>query len=299
HGREINGIAAIERVFESLDPGDVCGDVVFFPVMNPLAVRMQQQDFPTEENRYRPVSFTRTCNMNRTWPDQKRQIECYAAAITSIVWETYVRHADVLLDLHGWGGRSLSLAWAHERDLELLRSFGFPWYMVRRDPSKATGVSETTAWSAGIPVIVTELAPQNAVHNPTVKLAVRSIGNLLKFKGLLKGEPDLPPVQVEFDQDHEETALVSEAEGLLVSEREPGDWVREGQGIARVISLETLETLWSFEAPYDGLVYNLGAGLGWGEDHLESAVVFPGQTVGLLKKPSRVFRNRQESEDSE
>jgi len=293
HGREINGIAAIERGFNALQPEAVSGTVVFLPVMNPLGVRMQQQDFPSETSRYRRTGITQTFNMNRTWPDAEAAGSTYAAAVTSVVWNTYVKHADFLLDFHGWSGHSLSLAWAHQRHVKLLRNFGFPWHLVKENEPAKNGMSGRAGFIVGIPTIIAELAPQNIVDNSTVDIAVRSMTNLLKESGVIKGKPELPPVQFEFAQSHVETAMVTPAEGLLVCDFMKGDWVRKGQTVARVLSLETLETLWSYQATHDALVYNIGAGLGWGEDHLTSAVVYTGQTVGLLKKPTQIIRNRR------
>ncbi len=84
--------------------------------------------------------------------------------------------------------------------------------------------------------------------------------------------------------------MVTGAEGLLIPEIPPGAWARKGQVAARVVSLETFETVWSFTAPFDGLLFSNGRGL-WGEDVREQAVVYPRMRVGLLRKVARVIRN--------
>jgi uncharacterized protein len=292
HGRELNGIVAIERVFNGLRPAAMSGTVVFLPVMNPLAIRMRRQEYPIEETRYRPTGVSQELfNMNRTWPGSPPR-DAYAAEVTAAAWETYVRHADVVLDLHGWSGCSLCLAWSHKRHLRLLREYGFPWHLVEEEPPKRdTGMIEGAAFAAGNPYVVTELVPQNTIDNASVGYAVRSMGNLLKSAGILKGKPVRPAVQYEFAASHVETPLTTSAEGVLVCHVAKGDWVRKGQTVARVLSLETLDTTWQFRAPHDALVYNIGSGLSWGEDFQDSAVVYPGQTVGLLKKPTRILRN--------
>lgn len=100
HGRELNGIAAIERVFESLRPADLVGTAVFLPVMNPVAVRMHAQDYPTEKPRYRPCGTTLNMNLNRCWRrGQGEPPPTHAAAIADAVWEQYMRHADVGIGL--------------------------------------------------------------------------------------------------------------------------------------------------------------------------------------------------------
>ena len=298
HGRELHGIPAIARVFAQLRPEKMTGTAVFLPVMNPVGTRMRRQDYPLEEPRYRPTNLLRAdFNINRHWTDnaQDRNRQTYAATIAETVWKRYWRYADVSLDLHGWTGMSLSLAWAERKDLNLLRGYGFPWHQVQDKPVPPdSGLSEAIAHQAGIPHLITELSPQNTLDPAMVAAAVRSITNLLKLAGLLKGRPELPPIQYEFDEAHVETALRPDAEGILVSDLRKGDFVRQGQLVAQVLSLETLAPVWEFHAPHDALVFNLG-GVIWGEDFQDSAIVYPGQIVGLLKQPTHILRNSQRS----
>ncbi len=65
HGRELNGLAAIEKVFHELDPQALRGTAAFLPVLTPLAVLMRRQDFPAEEFRYRRMGL----NMLTPRPD--------------------------------------------------------------------------------------------------------------------------------------------------------------------------------------------------------------------------------------
>lgn len=291
HGRELNGIAAIEQVFGILKPSAMSGRVVFLPVMNPPAVRMRRQDYPVEESRYRPTGIGANFNINQTWSSDMRGDGSCAAEISAAAWDTYLRHADVSADLHGWSTNSLSLAWAHRRHRALLRAVGFPWHMtLDRAPRRGDGVSESAAYAAGIPHVVIELSPQNVVDRDTVALGVRSILNLLKAVGVLAGKADLPALQYEFAQNHEEIVMRTPVEGLLVSERVKGDWLRKGETAARVLSLDTLRTVWEYKTPHDALVFNMGY-TSWGEDYREGSMVYPGQAVGLLKRPTRILRN--------
>ncbi|HOL65877.1 MAG TPA: succinylglutamate desuccinylase/aspartoacylase family protein [bacterium] len=290
HGRELNGVAVIERVWRSLSPEKVKGRIVFLPVMNPLAVRMRRQDFPVEEPRFRPTGVSQLLyNMNRKWPPALGD-DTYAGAVAEAVWKTYWKHADLSLDLHGWTDRSLSLAWAHRKHLKLLRSYGFPYHMVVDEVPQDRGMSETSAFQAGIPHLVNELAPQNTIVPEIVNLGARCVMNLFRAAGMLSGELQLPPVQYEFNQKHEEIEARTPVEGLLLPEAKPGDFLRQGEPVARVLSLETLKTLWQFRTPKEALVFNLG-GSGWGEDSPPSNIVFPGQLVSLLKVPDAIIKN--------
>lgn len=295
HGREICGIAASELAFNRLDPAAVSGEVVFLPVMNPVATRMQAQDFPLETSRYRPTNITSNMNVNRVWPGGPFAKDAsYAQSVVEAAWESVVRRADLVVDLHGWTGMSLSLVWGSRRDAALVRAFGFPWHMIRegrRPRLDAAGLTETCLYERGIPIVVCEFAWQNIVVREEAERGARGILNVLRAAGILKGRPERPPMQYEFADSHVETVVRTAAEGLLVSDCVKGDFVRKGQTIARVLSLETLETAWAFQAPHDGLLFNLG-GTRWGEDRQDSFVVYPGQIVALLKKPTRILKNR-------
>lgn len=291
HGRELNGIAAIERAFTRLRPADLSGRVVFLPVMNPVAARMHVQDYPTEKSRYRPTNIRMNMNMNRSWPGGEYAVDpTYVSEITQAVWQAYMRHADVGIDLHGWSGLSLSLAWALRKQRPLLRAFGLPWHMTIDRVSKSNGLTEDAARQQGIPWITCELVPQNSICKEMSRAGERGILNMLRFSGLLNEPLDLPPVQYEFAQDHEESIIRTTAEGLVVSDFRKGDWVTKGQTVLRVISLETLATVFAFKAPHDALVFNIG-GTHWGEDIPENAIVYPGQIVGLLKQPTQILQN--------
>ena len=290
HGRELNGIAAIERAFNRLRPADLAGTVVFLPVMNPVGARIHSQEYPTEKPRYRPTSLRHNMNVHASYGPASAATDSYAAAIAEVAWATYVRHADVGIDLHGWSGLSLCLAWGERKHRALLRAFGLPWHMVKAHPRVIGSTVETVAQSAGIPWLTCELVPQNQICNESVHFGERGILNTLKGAGLLKGALDLPPVQYEFLEDHVESVIRTPAEGLVVSDFQKGDWIKQRQTVVRVLSLETLTTVYEFKAPHDALAFNIG-GTHWGEDIPESHVVFPGQIVGLLKQPTIILEH--------
>lgn len=288
HGRELNGIASIARAFEKLNTKEMKGCAVFLPIMNPLAIRSHQMDFPLEKLRYRSTGSTQNMNMNRAWRKtaETTNSSSYIQEITDIAWKTYLKHADVCLDLHAWTDNSLSLAMGYEKNLSLLKAFGLPWYAVI-DYSYASGMCTSLAHSSGIPCMICELTPQNIVNNETASYGERGIINILKFSGILDGKPELPEIQYEFGLGHEEFVIKTDAEGLLVSDHRIGDCIRKGETVLKVLSLDSLEKVYEFKAPFDCLIFNLG-GTPFGEDSLPSAVVYPGQMVGLLKQPGNM-----------
>lgn len=291
HGRELNGIASIDRVYTALDPACVTGTVVFLPIMNPVAARQQRQDYPVEETRYRSTGIRQGHNMNRKWT-ASRDDDTYAASVADVVYREHLRHADALIDLHGWSGQSLCLAWSEKKHSSLLRDFGLPWSLVDDVPPQDRGLLENAARDLGLPTVTAELVPQNRLDTESIGFGERGILNTMKHLGMVPGRVERPAVQYFFSQkSHVETALRSPVEGVAVPLVRKGEHVRKGQVVARVLSFDTLEAAWLAKAPHAGVVFNT-FGIGWGEDCLPSAVVYPGSLVALLKKPTRVVRRR-------
>ncbi|MCK9266102.1 succinylglutamate desuccinylase/aspartoacylase family protein [bacterium] len=299
HGRELNGIAAIEKVFNQIDPTKLKGTIVFLPVMNPIAVLTRRQDYPMEEFRYRKVYLDRSggptlaYNMDRCWID-KPSADTYTFAITQTVMKTWLKKADLIIDLHGWSSTSISLVWGYKENTDLVRAFGLPWLKIReRKKEIPFGMILNLAQKTGKPkILVCELTPQSVLNPVSVEYGVRGITNSLKFTGMLEGEIELPPIQYEMYQESEMVSIISEAEGLIISEANVGDFVKKGQVTTRVVSLETFETLWSYKAPFDGLIYSNGRTT-WGEDVKESSICYQGFTVGRLVKVENIIENHK------
>ena len=293
HGRELNGIAAIERVFRQLNPRKLKGTVVFLPVMNPIGARIHAQDYPLEQTRYRKINIVTKMNMNRVWFDARQSSNhTYSREVTKVVWDAYLKHADVCLDLHGWSGLTLSLAMADKKHRALLHAFGCPWCHVIMDGcNRDSGMNHDLMAAHGIATIVCELVPQNIINNESVRIGERGILNIMKFTGMLDGDLDLPEYQYEFMGLRGEMSVKTPAEGLVVTDFSKGQMVRKGQTVVRVLSLETLATAWEFRAPHDALIFQVG-GSSSGEDIPESSMVYPGQTVAVLKKSIRIIHNR-------
>jgi predicted deacylase len=290
HGREINGIVSVAESFSQICEDEVSGDIIFLPVMNPLAVRMHQQEYPFEYARF-CQSVTHGCNMNRSWNVKDERRDTYAGTITEFVWKNFLRYADLILDFHGWA--SLSLAWTLKKDMETLLAFGLPWNVLIKQQTHKTeeGFLETASYSSGITHITVELSPQNILSNESVEYGRRGIMNLLYHTGQLKGKPELPAEQYIFPAEGEKDIVVkSPSEGIVVFDVVKGQIVQKGERILRILSLDTLETIYEAEAPQRSVVFFKDGGL-WG-DHLPSDITYPGQMVALLKVIKETIRNK-------
>ncbi|MCB0639377.1 MAG: succinylglutamate desuccinylase/aspartoacylase family protein [Lewinella sp.] len=86
HGNELNGIAAIQRLFEGLDPQLLRGVIIAVPGANRLALELNQRTFPDG------------VDINRVFPGKARGDE--SAQFAHRFYRGVVPHLDVLLDLH-------------------------------------------------------------------------------------------------------------------------------------------------------------------------------------------------------
>lgn len=283
HGREINGIEVIRRLFCQLDPQTMKGTVAAVPVANPLAVPMWQQDYPTEWPRYLAKSSrTPTCNLNRHWPgrpDGDLHDQMCHALIHGLI-----RQADCVMDLHGWTDNSLGMAWASPGHRDLLNAFAMHVSIVKDQESVAprNGYLEDACEELGIPWLVAELTPQNRLSEASVRQGLRGVTNVLKHLGVLDGELDLPPERLFVTPTSVEHQFVAEHPGLLSPDLPIGTTVREGQRVGAITSLETLRPLQELISPADGLLFNLGVEMC--EALNPTFIVAPGQVVGLVKE---------------
>ena len=287
HGREVQGIEVIRRVFEALDPGELKGSVVAFPVANPLSVPQWQQDYPSEMARYlRADAMSAATNLNRNWPgklDGNLQAQmCHA------MWHKAIRHSAFHVDLHGWTDNSLPLAWATETNRPALEAFSCPISMVNPGGAKTGGMLDNVCEMAGIPWLTVELTPQNRLCERSVQIGVRGVINLLKHLGLLDGQPELAPERHFITPKSVEHVFTAKGYGLVSPEAPIGAMLAKGQRFGTVTSLDTLEPMQELVAPAAGILFNIGVTLS--EMYPSTSIAAPGMTVALVREIDETLR---------
>jgi hypothetical protein len=136
HGDEINGTEIARRAFSWVNPQDLRGTVIVFPMVN--AVR--------SGNRY----MQDRRDLNRAFPGTSN------GSVTSIIAHTLFtelsRNCDYLIDLHtGSFSRSnhpqISVTGKNNRQLELARHFGVASSSSTKDPTAASAARPATSES--------------------------------------------------------------------------------------------------------------------------------------------------------
>ena len=282
HGREVQGIEVIRRVFESLDIKNLRGTVMALPVANPLAVRMWVQDYPSELGRYGAGTVMGVAhNFNRHWPGSAdgtlHERMCHT------LWNSVIRHSSFHIDLHGWTDNSLGIAWANPANRQALNSFSYPVSRVNPPLKEAKyNCLDEVCELAGIPWITVELPPQNRLWEKSVYHGVRGVMNVLKHLNMLDGPLDLEPHRYFITPDSVEHKFVAKEAGLVSSDVPLGTMLAKGQRFGAVYSLDTLEPIQELVAPEAGLLFNVGVHIC--ECLNPTSIAAPGLNVALVKE---------------
>ena len=275
HGRELNGPASVYAVLKRLRPKEMAGSIILFPIANPLCVRMQVQDFPTDNNRYMKAGPEHLpMNLNRQWPGDADG--SLPQRIAYAIWNAGVKDADCVLDLHCWTDSTTALAWGTRSARPFVHAFGFPWFEIRAQRGVTPGMLEWACMQGGIPCVACELTPQNVVNPAMVAHGARGILNLAKELGVVAGQPEHPHVRYELAAGGR-TEVVSEKAGLLVPQCRPGVVVPKGQLVAELVDLDTLRSVQRIAPPARMVLWSIGCT--WGTGQLGYHVVRAGETV--------------------
>lgn len=97
HGDEYEGPAAIHTLFNTLDTAQLAGVVIGLPVVNGAAWNARTRVSPTDQ-----------LDLNRLFPGSKDTDEP-SRALAEVIFTTFVRAGDVLIDLHSGGVKLVHL----------------------------------------------------------------------------------------------------------------------------------------------------------------------------------------------
>ena len=247
HGCEYSSIDAVRRFMRDLDPGRLAGTITAVAIANPS----------TFWGRTPFVSPADGLNINRCFPG--RADGSFSQVLAHRLFETLIRPADALLDLHG-GDLVEALepftlfdaSPVESRARELAVVFGLPWVArVERSSSPVAGTTSAAAAEHGIPGVIAEVGGCGLLEESAVRWHLSGIRNVLCTLGMLEGEPE-PPPQPQHMVDR----------FLWIRCREAGWWrpaVRAGDRFAAGDQLGAVEDLFGepvehVHAPEDGVV---------------------------------------------
>jgi len=238
HGIEVNGIAAIDRVFRETDPRVLRGTFVGIPAINPANVR--SRSWPSGNQG--PVLWDSV----QTWPGDVKGTPAERIAATLV--KAVIDDADVVINIHAWSWYASSCAFTSPRNptaMRLAKVFGLPFVCFSFfDYCKGINVAlhpkhnklAHYVLAHGKPAMLVELRTHHWLYPPSVADGINGIRNVMKALGMIPGTPVRPKVQ--------HTALGEEIvrapkNGLFVPVKQIADRIRKNEALGYLLDLKT------------------------------------------------------------
>ena len=193
HGDEYSGIEIINRIIDSVEPGELSGKILAVPVSNPLAFNTGHRITP-------PSIGYENLNMNRVWPGNPKGL--LTERIVSSLWENLVKDCTVVLDMHE-GGKAFMARYIHargteetdrivgDRNRELYKWFGqgVPVLGGVRTRSHMMGSLSIQTGIRDIPCIGVEVGGGGRLWEDLVNVGVQGVRNVMIGLGMIQEEP--------------------------------------------------------------------------------------------------------------
>jgi predicted deacylase len=247
HGDEYEGVEAIFRTFESLDPEIMRGDFLAVPVANPPAFWNGTRENPVDG-----------CNLARVFPGDAAG-SCTAAVAWRLAHDA-IDGADFFIDLHsgGVGWEMPLMAGYDERDARArAAALAFGAKVIWGHPSLAPGRSVSFAAERGIPWLYTEARGAGRIDGGDLRVFCEGLRNLMRHLGILPGAPLVCDVEFDLTGDGNiDAGLSAGSSGFFVAKAGLLDRVEPGEelGVIRDLHGETLETVRAPEAGWIAMV---------------------------------------------
>ena len=249
HGDEVLAAASVIEFMNQVNPKEVNGQLLAFPVLDSTAFNIKR--------RFSPID---SYDFSRAWPGFKNG--WLAQQVAARLFELMVDNADYVIDVHngmpGIAEVTPYLIAGYERKeqwddglKDFAESFLFEkiihWVGKSTERGARTSTMMATLLKEGIPSFVPEVGPDTETG---LKVALRGFENSMKFLKMLPGEPKkLPKYQAFPDVIH----IFPTRGGVFTSYVALDDEVKEGQKLASIrnFSGEITEELVS---PAEGIV---------------------------------------------
>lgn len=188
-GDELNGIAVVHHILNTVSPDELRGGIIAVPIVNIFAFHFKQS-----------YSIADGKKMNRCFPGKRTGSS--SERIAYKLFREAVLQSQYCIDLHQGSVRpmvdSLNVRVSrrhrlHKKCMELARVFGIGYILDEKGPK---GQLAQAAPDKGIPTIDPELGGCHGWDETSVQKGIRGVQNVLKYYGFLDGEPEIPEQQV-------------------------------------------------------------------------------------------------------
>ncbi len=188
-GDELNGIAVIHKVLQTIVPEQLRGKIIAVPLVNVHAFHTKQALNPVDNRK-----------MNRCFPGRRDGTS--SERIAYHLFRRAIKQADYCLDLHQGGVHPMidevrvrvdEKHTLHGACLELARIFGIGYILNQKGPK---GQLAQAAPELGIPTIDPELGGTHGWDAASIEKGVRGVRNVLQHYHFIDGTPQVPEQQI-------------------------------------------------------------------------------------------------------
>ena len=189
HGDEYEGVEAIPRIFQQVQPDVLCGTLVMVPVCNMPAYEVGIRSSPIDG-----------LNLARVFPGDPQGT--ITQRIAYWIAHKLLKPADFFIDLHSGGVDSnipTMIGYLHSDDAfgqqsqAAAKAFGAP-VLWGHPPPVAPGRSVSTATAFGVPWLYTESPGGGRATPDDVACYIEGVLNVMKHLGMMPGQPQPRPM---------------------------------------------------------------------------------------------------------
>jgi len=234
----------IERLLRELDPERLLGSLVMTPVSNPMSfdgrskvnpydnLDMDQQFPGNAAGQMSQRTASALMEILALTPDYLLSLHTLATPYEAMVYTNYRAMPTTDPEVEA-NARALAMAFGADLvcRLDVTRS-------EREIPGNITGSIDSLALESGIPAIMVELGGGGRYDEEAVNRGVRGVLNILRYSGMLEGQPTLPRHQLLVA---DRNFVYSDDAGLFVAKARAGDKLLAGEPLGTMLDIITLE----------------------------------------------------------
>ena len=232
HGAEYDGIEAVRRIFQDINPAELTGTVRTIPCLNLPAF----YGFAAHVN---PVDGE---NPARVFPGSADG--SYTERMVDLAWTKVLADADFIIDVHGgdieeelvdYSQINLNGEPGHDAAAEgLALALDMPYFVRRAAPATPVSSGGTicqVASARGIPAVLAEAGSHAEPNEASVEVHLHGIQNVLRHLRMLPGAPSIRHIEPMLL--HRFAGVAAPVDGCWYPRVRRGDVLAKGEAVGR------------------------------------------------------------------
>ena len=241
HGDELNGLGIVREFVFDHAPELLRGTLICIPVVNIYGLERHSRYMPDRRD------------LNRCFPGTADG--SLASRLAHAIFDQVVVQCDFGIDFHTAAVRrtnypNVRAELGDPKVRSIAMAFGCELVVDSKGP---TGSLRRTAVAAGVPTIIFEAGEVWKVEPGVVEVGIRGCINVLRYLGMLEGNPEPPTFQAMIER---AVWVRAEQGGILSFHARPGELVKEGDALATCHNMFGQERT-ILRAPVGGIVLGM------------------------------------------